>query len=370
MAKKYNDSLVKKIAEKQRVEKMYDIDVLVKPIPDCDIDGAMDTRLYESSKKMAMIMRFMPKSMMKMDVSTPKSLARLRKMFNNVDSTPMVEEDITVQQLHVSAKDGYQIPLKVYEKTNGKKDVKKSILYYIHGGGFFGGHSGVVDEAMKLIVANEDIIAFSVDYRLAPENPYPTGHTDCFTTLEWIHEHAAQYNGDVNTIFVAGDSAGGNLCQYVTTRSLEENMSCVKGQMLLYPTVNMGGVPDEIARFDIDKVNIYEKHAKVLKPMLSMMTDSGAMLQELLGTDDIMNPYLTPYMEIRKDLPTTFVTVGEHDFLVVETLAYARKLVQHNIDTTTVFYKGMGHAYIDHVGNYPQSEDLMLEMGRFIKKYS
>ncbi len=147
-------------------------------------------------------------------------------------------------------------------------------------------------------------------------------------------------------------------------------MTCVKGQILLYPTVNMGGVKDELARFDISKVNIYSKHEKVLLPMLSMMTDSGDMLGSLLGTDDIMNPYLTPYMKIRDDLPPTMVSVREHDFLVVESLAYANKLVKAGVDVTTILYKGMGHAYIDHVGNYPQSEDLIDEMGAFVKKYA
>lgn len=369
MAKKYDDSLVRKIKEKQTVEQMYGIDVLVKPIPDCNIDGAMDPRLYASSKKMAWIMKLMPKSMMKMDVSSPKALARLRRMFNNVDSTPMVDEPITIEQLYVQANDGYKIPLKVYSKTNGSDGIKP-VLYYIHGGGFFGGHTGVVEEAMKLIVANEDIIVFSVDYRLAPENPYPTGHQDCFSALEWINKHAQEYNGNGDVIFVAGDSAGGNLTQYVTNRSLEENMTCVKGQILLYPTVNMGEVKDELARFDISKVNIYSKHEKVLLPMLTMMTDSGDMLGSVLGTDDIMNPYLTPYMKIRDDLPPTMVSVGEHDFLVVESLAYANKLVKAGVDVTTILYKGMGHAYIDHVGNYPQSEDLIDEMGAFVKKYA
>ena len=221
---------------------------------------------------------------------------------------------------------------------------------------------------MRLLVTNEDMIIFSIDYRLAPEYPYPFGHTDCFTGLKWIIDNAGKYGGLSDQIFVAGDSAGGSLCQYVTTRSLEENLNCIKGQMLLYPTVNMGGLKDEILQFDIEKYNIHEKHRKYLVPVLSLMSQPNHIMQDLLQTDNLLNPYLTPYAHVRNDLPPSFITVGEHDFLYIETMAYAQKLVKTGIETDVVVYQGLGHAYIDEIGNYPQSEDLIIEMGNFMRK--
>lgn len=367
MVKKYADSLVSKIKEKEYHKIINDVDILVKPIPDCNIPGAMDPRLYASTKKMVFLIKFMPKSLMKMDAS-PKSIARLRKMFNSVDSTPMVQGDIVVENHLCVTRDGYQMPIISYTPRIRNKNVP--ILYYIHGGGFFAGHHGVVEEAMKLLVEKTGIAVFSVDYRLAPENPYPTGHEDCYEGLKWVHENANLVDGDSESIFIAGDSAGGNLTQYCTNKALEDGLSYVKGQMLLYPTVNMGGVSDKYVDFDINKIEIYDKHAKAINLSLGMLGDSSSMLQDLLGTDDILNKYLTPYSDVSPNLPPTFLTVGEHDFLAIETLAYARKLVKAGVDTTTVLYKGLGHAYIDHVGNYPQSEDCIDEMGRFIQKYA
>lgn len=368
MERKYPNSLLQQIVARQEIQSINGIDVLVKKIPDCDIAGAMDPRLYKDTKKMALIMKLLPKSMRSMDFSSPKSLKKLRNMFNGVKSIPVVQEKITITTHHVTAPDGYQIPIRKYHSPARKKNVP--ILYFIHGGGFFGGSPDVVEEAIKLIVANTDILAYSIDYRLAPEHLYPTGHEDCYAGLKWIYAHALEHGADPQNIFVAGDSAGGNLTQYCTNKDLDNGLHMVKGQLLLYPTVNMGGVQDEYAKWTKDKYEIYSKHQMPINMTLDLFGGATDGLGQLLGTKEIRNKYLTPYLEVNPDMPPTFVTVGEHDFLKVETLAYARKLVKAGVKTTTVLYKGFGHAYIDNIGVYPQSEDCAIEMGNFILKHT
>lgn len=93
-------------------------------------------------------------------------------------------------------------------------------------------------------------------------------------------------------------------------------------------------------------------------------------MSEVLGTKEINSKYLSPYVDVSPDYPSTFITVGEHDFLMIECLAYAAKLTNRGVDTETVLYRGLGHAYGDNVGVYPQSEDLAIEMGNFILKHS
>lgn len=367
MARKYSMDLLDEMVKRQYVEMIDGEEVIIKPIPDSDIPGAMDPRLFKSMKKMAFVMRFMPKGLMKFDAS-PKSIARLRKMFNSVDSTPTVEEPIDIKEFSVKAHDGYDIPMKRFTSKHTLEHAP--ILYFIHGGGFFGGHTGVITEAMKMIAANTGIIIYACDYRLAPENPYPVGHEDVYSCLEWIYENAKNEGGDPSNIFVAGDSAGGNLTAYCSNRNINEGTHLVKGQMLLYPTVNMGGVSDPHVDFSLDKVEIYEKQRNVIEPTLTMMGELSGGLSEFLGTKDLMTPYLTPYMDVSPKSPVSFISVGEHDGLVIETLAYARKLKQAGVETETFMYRGMGHAYIDQIGNYPQGEDCAIEMGKFILKHS
>lgn len=369
MDKKYSDALLKKIQEKQYVTQINGIDVIMKPIPDCDEEGMMDPRLYQDNKKMALMMRIMPKCLLKMDTSE-KGIENLRKMFNEVKSLAVTSEHIEIIDQCIKGKDMNEIPLRIYRPS--KRYEKLPVLYYIHGGGFFGGHMGVVEQLVKMIVEKFDLIAVSINYRLAPENPYPKGHEDCYEGLKWIYEHISEFGGDKEKIFVAGDSAGGNLTQYCTTRDLEDKNYHIKGQLLLYPTVNMGGIDDEYVHWSLDKYHLHPKHKKVVTTMLQMMGgDNGmtSMLGDILGTKDIMNPYLTPYRMDLKGMPPTFVTVGEHDFLYIECLAYARKLCLAGVNTKTVVYKGMGHAYGDNIGVYPQSEDCAIEMGNFIMEH-
>ncbi|WP_055666935.1 alpha/beta hydrolase [Desnuesiella massiliensis] len=367
MSRKYSQELLDKIIERQGIVNIKGAEVLVKKLPDSDERGAMDPRLYKDMKKQIILMKFMPKSLLKMDIS-PKSIGKLRKMFCEIKSNPMVEKKIDIIHGTVKATDGYKIPVRIYKSETVKENAP--ILYYIHGGGFFGGSPDVVEELVKLIVEKTDILAISVDYRLCPENPYPTGHEDCYSVLKWIYDNTESLGGNKNNIFVAGDSAGGNLTQYCTTKDMEQGLGMVKGQLLLYPTLNMAKVEDEFFKWSRDEYEIAPKYKAGIEMILGMFEGLSGGLGEILGTTDIKNEYLSPYIREPKGLPPTFITVGEHDFLKVECLAYAAKLTKAGVETKTVLYKGLGHAYGDNVGVYPQSEDCAIEMGNFILRYS
>lgn len=366
MERRYSKELLDKLVEREETIMLMGVEVLVKNLPDSDEKGAMDPRLYKDMKNQLFLMKYMPKFLMKMDIS-PKGIKRLRKMFNGIKSNPIVQKNIEIEHRHVTGEDGNQIPIRIYKSETMRKNAP--VLYFIHGGGFFGGSPDVVEEFVKLIVENTDILAVSVDYRLAPENPYPAGHKDCYSTLQWIYNNAESLGGDRGNIFVAGDSAGGNLTQYCTTRDMEDELGMVKGQLLLYPTVNMAGIEDEYYKWSIDEYEMSPKHRSGIKTMLDMF-GSLESLGNILGTTEIDNEYLTPYKRNPKGLPPTFITVGEHDYLKVESLAYAVKLAKAGVETKTVLYKGLGHAYADNVGVYPQSEDCAIEMGKFILENS
>lgn len=367
MTRKYDVSLLQALKEKETKIKYMGCDVLVKNLPDCDEPGAMDPRLYQDMKKQLKMMALVPSGMMKMDVSE-KGIRKLREMFNGIKSIPTVEETIIIEHKTVSAQDGYDIPIRIYHKEEDQENAP--ILYYIHGGGFFGGSPDVVEESVKLLVANTNICAVSVDYRLAPEHPYPIGHQDCYTVLKWVYEHAQELHGDATNIFVGGDSAGGNLTQYCTTRDIEDGSHMVKGQLLLYPTLNMARVEDAYYHPSMDQFETTSKQRKGLKKMIGMFADMSNGLEDILKTKDVQNVYLNPYSFDPSKNPPTFLTVGEHDFLKIETLGYAAKMHKAGVETKVVLYKGFGHAFFDNTGVYPQCEDCIQEMGNFILEHS
>lgn len=366
MKRKYTKDLLENLMERQKRVLMKGVEVVVKELPDSDEKGAMDPRLYKDMKAQLFMMKFTPKSMLKMDLS-PVGLFNLRKAFNQIKSKPIVEKPISIDHKQIDGEDGNHIPIRVYRSEDTKPG--SPILYYIHGGGFFAGSPDVVEEFVKMVVEKTSILAVSIDYRLAPENPYPAGHKDCYSTLKWIYENAEDLGGDRYSIFVAGDSAGGNLAQYCTTRDLETGSHMVKGQLLLYPTVNMAGIEDEYFKWSIDEYEMSPKHREGIQTVMEVFGSSISSLGDVLGTTDIANEYLSPYIRDPKGLPPTFITVGEHDFLKVESLAYAAKLANAGVDTRVVLYKGFGHAYADNVGVYPQSEDCAMEVGQFILDY-
>lgn len=366
MERKYNLDLLNKIHEKERIEFIQDVNVLVKPIPDCDEPGMLDPRYYDDNKKMITMMKWMPKGLMKFD-SSEKSIMKLRQMFNGVKSISIASESIITTEKMISGKDNNDIPIRIYQVNENIQN--RPVLYYIHGGGFFGGNMDVVEQLVKLVVEKYNIIAVSIDYRLAPENPYPCGHEDCYEGLKWIYNHITEFGGNPKKIVVAGDSAGGNLTQYCTTKSLEDNTCMVQGQILLYPTVNMANINDKYSSWSLNKYEMNPKHKKAITLMMSMMGgDNGmsSLLGDILKTKDINNKYLTPYGMKLEGLPPTLISVGEFDFLKVECLAYAKKLSDSGVNVKTILYKGLGHAYGDNVGIYPQSEDCAIEMGKFI----
>lgn len=363
MKKKYDDRLVQLLKEREEMTDYHGAPVLVKHLPDCDEKGAMDPRLYNDMKSQLKLLAWIPSRFMKMDMSE-KGIANLRKTFNAKKSIPCVDAKLYIEERKVEAEDGYQIPVRIYKRQ--KSDEKKRILLYIHGGGFFGGSPDVVDESIKMLVDKTGICVVSPDYRLAPENPYPMGHEDCFAVLKWVYEQADSFGGDRDYLFVAGDSAGGNLAQYCTTRDREESGKRVKGQLLLYPTLNMAGVEDEYFKPGIEQFEMAPKQKRGLTKMINMFGSMTVGMETILGTNKVKNDYLNPYTRDAKNNPPTFLTVGEHDFLKLETLGYGVKLHKAGVETKMVLYKGFGHAFFDNTGVYPQCEDCIDEMGKFI----
>ena len=333
MTRKYDIRLLEKLKEREGKGNYKGQELIIKRLPDCDEDGAMDPRLFEDQKKMLKMLKIMPmfmvKKMMKVD---PEHIDNLREMFNGIKSVPVVTREITTKKHEVETAKG--ITCDVYQYTNEKTTKESPVLYYIHGGGFFGGHHGVVEESLKLMVEKFGFTIFSVDYRLAPEHPYPNGHEDVYAV---------------------------------------EKTNMVKAQLLLYPTLNMCGVEDEFFKWDISLYPMIPSQKKGLSKMLKMFGGMTGGLEPLLKCkkEDVCGPYLNPYT--RKDPennPPTFVTAGEHDYLKVETLAWAAKLHKAGVETKAIVYNGLGHAYFDNCGVLPQTEDCIEEMGKFIIEHT
>ena len=373
MKRNYDAALVKRMQENQHTENVEGVKILVKPIPEGGEDGAMDPRLYKSMKWLPVMARFMPKP--KKNQTVLEKITPLRKMFNEYKGIQMVEDGVEAVRFQVEGSDGYQIPVRVYRRSNHGE--KLPVLIYYHGGGFFGGSGDIVEQMCELLVTELDCAVFNVEYRLCPEHHYPQPFNDCFDAAKWVYEHGKEYSGDPERIAVAGDSAGGNLAAAVSLRDREEKTNMVKMQVLLYPAVNIAGRKTEFYHgMKPEKYHCSKKHEKVIKTMFSMMSSmmggqaGSNMLEEiyLQGHLEKEHIYASPLLDDMHDLPPTLLLFGEHDFLVFEDFAYARTLQKAGTALKTVVYRGLGHGFADQIGVMPQAEDCIREIAEYMKE--
>lgn len=110
-------------------------------------------------------------------------------------------------------------------------------VVFCHGGGFLSGSLDSVDPTCRRLAAENGVVVVSVDYRLAPEHPFPAATQDTFAALRWTHEHIAEYGGDPARIAVMGESAGGNLVALAAIRARDEGIP-LAAQVLIYPTTD------------------------------------------------------------------------------------------------------------------------------------
>jgi acetyl esterase len=128
------------------------------------------------------------------------------------------------------------IPVRIYWPPTAEQSDLPVVVFY-HGGGFALGDLVTHDPVARAHAVGAEAIVVSVDYRLAPENPFPAGVNDCWAALQWVAEHAAELGGDPNRIAVAGDSAGGNLAAVMALLARDNGGPKLAFQLLWYPTI-------------------------------------------------------------------------------------------------------------------------------------
>ena len=114
-----------------------------------------------------------------------------------------------VEAVHdVEVRDIVGVPVRIYRPS---AEIALPVVVYLHGGGWTIGSAEQFDAITRQLANTSGAIVVSVDYRLAPEHPFPAPLDDCWSVLQWVAMHAAEFGGDGGRLAVAGDSAGGNL---------------------------------------------------------------------------------------------------------------------------------------------------------------
>lgn len=135
---------------------------------------------------------------------------------------------------------GGEIPVRVYTPAAPLPDGEslRGALLYMHGGGFIEGSLESHDRLCRALCNGSQVVLVSVDYRLAPEHPFPAALEDCWAALCWLAENARSLGADPHRLAVAGDSAGGTLAGAIALRARDRGRPEVALQVLLYPATD------------------------------------------------------------------------------------------------------------------------------------
>lgn len=266
---------------------------------------------------------------------TEVSAEEARRMFDEmrVGGEPAVDLE-SVEDRTIDGPDG-EVPIRIYEpRTDDERgDGDRPLLVYFHGGGWVIGSIETHDNTCRKLAATTGYPVVSVDYRLAPEHPFPAGLEDCYAALEWAAEAAPELDADPNRLVVAGDSAGGNLAAATALLARDRGGPEIAYQLLVYPSTG-----------DVAATDAHEENGEGYFLTTADMTwFRGHYFEREI---DQRNVYALP--RLANDLsglpPATVMTAG-FDPLRDDGAAYARRLEDADVPVTYRNYDDMIHGF-------------------------
>ncbi|QGA21336.1 hypothetical protein EYB26_009046 [Talaromyces marneffei] len=262
-------------------------------------------------------------------------------------------EDIAVKRVETQGPD---VLVRVFTPEEPAPEGGYGVMLYLHGGGWVLGNINTENTVCTNICKRAGIVVVTVDYRLAPENPFPAAVHDCWEALIWLHTPSTITHLNINPkskLSVGGSSAGGNLAAILTHKALLERPGKINivAQALSVPVTDNTASPENNWAWK-------EFEFTAALPALKMMWYRKHYLPD---EKEWGNPEASPLLYSNEDghwakLPPAVVVVGELDVLRGEGEGYAKKLQENGVKAEVHVMKGMPHPFL--------AMDAVLEAGR------
>jgi acetyl esterase len=248
---------------------------------------------------------------------------------------------------------GGDLPVRLYRPA-GQRPLP--VLLYFFGGGWVLGAIDTADGVSRSLANSAGALVVVVGYRLAPEHPFPAAMQDCYATLRWVIDQAAEIGADPGRIAVGGDSAGGNLAASVALRARDDGLP-LAGQLLVYP--NTDQLADDESMRKSDDPFLFNRH-------------SVAWYRQhyLAGPEDAASPLASPLRaESLAGLPPALVITAEYDPLRDQGEAYASRLAAEGVQVTLSRYPGMAHGFFTMAGALDASRAALAQAASHLREW-
>ena len=205
---------------------------------------------------------------------------------------------------------------------------------WFHGGAFVMGDLAAYDDHCRVLANRSGCVVVGVDYRLAPEHPFPAAAEDAYAAIAWVASHAVELGIDPARLAVGGDSAGGNLAAVACLMARDRGGPALAFQLLVYPMLDHAFEGPSRRAFG-------EGHLFTERDM------TWAWAQYVPDPDGRHHPYVSPsHAEDLADLPPALVVTAEHDPLRDEGEHYASLLADAGVDVELRRYPGLIHGFV------------------------
>ena len=246
--------------------------------------------------------------------------------------------------------DHFPVPVRLYIPNGASKGIGPCLVY-LHGGGFVTCSVDSHESICLRLADGAGMRVLSVDYRLAPQYPFPAAPDDCEHVLKWtLGQTGAKHGINSALIAIGGDSAGGNMSAYLAQKYRKH----LRAQVLFYPLLQMAEVkpikpgPQDVLQLGEVALNFITKHYV-----------AGA---------DVNSTRISPLFEPNlKGVPPAYILTCGLDPLRLEGRLYASKLEAHGIAVTFRHEKTMPHGYLNFSRTFPSAKKLPLDTSAFLR---
>lgn len=248
-------------------------------------------------------------------LSTPESINQFRERVESKPDSSRFEVDFYDKTIKL---DGRELDIRIY---NAQANHLKPGLIYVHGACWIAGSLNSHDEICRYLAKKTDIVVIAIDYRLAPENKFPSSHNDVYEASEWIFNHSKELGIDKNKFAISGESAGAYFAAATALRAKDtRNNPEFRFQLLVYAALDGGG---------------------------SSWTECKNLY--FTNKEEVRSRYGSPlWADNLSELPSTYNIFGQYEKSRAEQELFLRKLAENSVMTKSFMHEGAGH----DVGNW------------------